>query len=166
MNGDKRVKQMAVLAILTALVACFTMLLKVPTAIGYANLGDGVILFGSLLLGPVSAVAAALGSALADLLQGYAVYAPWTFIIKGVMSLLCGRLLQGKRDWQHQIIAYAAGELWMVAGYFLVEAFILSYGLSGAVGSIVPNLLQGAAGVCFALMVAPARKSIEKALNK
>ena len=165
MNEDKRVKRLAVLAILTALVACFTMFLKVPTAIGYANLGDGVILFGSLLLGSVSAVAAAVGSALADLLQGYAVYAPWTLIIKGGMALICGVLLRKQQDWLHQIIAYVVSELWMVAGYFLVEAFILSYGVSGAVGSIVPNLLQGAAGVCFALMVAPARRSIEKGIR-
>ena len=50
--------RLVTLAVLAALVAVFTMYLKVPTAIGYANLGDGVILFGGLLLGPWAALAA------------------------------------------------------------------------------------------------------------
>lgn len=153
-------------AVLAALVAVFTMFFKVPTGIGYANLGDGVILFGGLLLGPVAAVSAGVGSALADFLLGYPIYIIPTFIVKGVMGLIGGWLLRkSKTTITRQILVYIVCELWMVLGYFLAEAFFLSYGVAGAAGSIVSNLMQGAVGVALALALSPARRSIERALN-
>ena len=162
---NNKTMRIVALAVLAALVAVFTMYLKVPTAIGYANLGDGVILFGGLLLGPLAAVAAGVGSAMADLLLGYALYAPATLIIKGAMGYFCGALLQKKRGTVRCLLVFAACELFMVAGYFIVEAFFLSYGVPGALGSVVPNLLQGAVGILLAMALSPARRRIERALN-
>ena len=152
-------------AVLAALVAVFTMFFKIPTGIGYANLGDGVILFGGLLLGPTAAVSAAVGSALADFLLGYPVYIIPTFIIKGMMGWICGRLLSKDKSVMRQGAVYVVCELWMTLGYFLAEAFVLSYGVPGAAGSIVANLMQGAVGVILALALSPARRGIERALN-
>ncbi len=152
-------------AVLAALIAVFTLFFKVPTGIGYANLGDGVILFGGLLLGPMAAASASIGSALADFLLGYPIYIIPTFIIKGLMGLIAGWLLRKNKAITRQIPVYIACELWMVLGYFLAEAFFLSYGVAGAAGSIVSNLMQGAVGVALALALSPARRGIERALN-
>jgi uncharacterized membrane protein len=68
-----------------------------------------MIYISAFLLGPVAAAAAAIGSALADMAGGYAVYIPATLIIKalwGLFSLcsaekglcaVCRRLRHGRR---------------------------------------------------------------------
>lgn len=49
----------------------------IPATDGFINLGDCVVLLGAFLLGPVyGAAAGGIGSALADILSGYAVFAP------------------------------------------------------------------------------------------
>ena len=97
----------------------------IPATDGYINLGDCVVLLGAFLLGPVyGAAAGGIGSALADILSGYAVFAPGTF-------------------------ASIAGEAWMVLGYFLYESIFLRYGLAAA-GSIGGNAIQAVAGVILA----------------
>ena len=47
----------------------------------------GMILLAAMVVGPLAIPAAAIGSALADLFSGYALYAPATFAIKGLVAL-------------------------------------------------------------------------------
>ena len=62
------------------------------------------------------------------------------------MGLIAGLML-GKRPRVNVRAAcvYALCELVMVAGYFLFETCL--YGIGAAAGAVVPNLLQGVAGV-------------------
>lgn len=87
----KKIMQVTVTAILAALICVATMIVQIPIPAtgGYANLGDGIILISSFLL-PVgcSITAAALGSALADLLLGYVAFIPGTLMIKAFMAFL------------------------------------------------------------------------------
>ena len=54
-----------------------------------------MIFLSVLLLGKKGGAAASgLGSALADLMGGYAAYAPWTFIIKGAMAFIMGVFIE------------------------------------------------------------------------
>ena len=160
---NNRTMRVVSLAVLSALVTVFTMFLKIPTVIGYANLGDGVILFGGLLLGPWAALSAAIGSALSDLLLGYALYIPATFVIKGAMGLVSGFMLRKKSATLNRLAVFILCEALMTLGYFAFECLI--YGIPAATGSVIPNLLQGAVGVLCAMALSPARRSIERALN-
>lgn len=152
------------LAVLAALIAVFTMFIKVPTMIGYANLGDAVILFGALMFGPVAAISAAVGSAMADLLSGYAVYAIVTFFIKGAMGYVAGMMLKRLgEDAMKRVLAFLAAEVIMVVGYFVFECFY--YGFAASLGSVVPNILQGVAGIVVAMVLAPVKKTLGKQLT-
>ncbi len=62
----------AICGIFAALVFIGTEL-RIPTAIGYMNLGDAVILVASYFIGPSAFFPAAIGSALGDLIAGYPV---------------------------------------------------------------------------------------------
>ena len=76
-------------AMLTAMVCVATMLIRIPTMVGYTNLGDGFILLSAFLFGPFyGAVAGGIGSMLADILSGYAFYAPATLVIKGLIAVI------------------------------------------------------------------------------
>ena len=129
--------------------------LHVPTAIGHVNLGDLVILISSYILGPFAFLPAAIGSATADLIGGYAQYVLPTFIIKGLMGLVAGlvfrRDAEGKVSLPRKLIGAVIAELIMVAGYFAFESLPFMYGVSAALGSVVPNLIQAAAAIIGAI---------------
>jgi len=149
----KSILRLTVAGVFTALILLATEL-KVPTAIGYANMGDGVILLASYLLGPAAFFPAAIGSALADLLAGYAPYIPATFVIKGLMGLVAGLLMKNEKVTViRRLIAFVIAEVIMVAGYFAFESLPFMYGPAAAAGSILSNLAQGAAGIVAAVLL-------------
>ncbi len=148
---DKKLLRLIMAALFASLTCVATMAIRIPIPAtnGYANLGDAVVLLAAFLLGPLyGGLAAGLGSALADLFAGYAVYAPGTAIIKGLCALVAALLLRRLRDrlkWAY-IPAAIAGEILMVGGYFLYESLILGYGMA-ALGSVPANAIQGVVGV-------------------
>ena len=93
----------AVSALFGALTLLFTVVLTVyiPETRGYFNLGEAGVYLTAMVLPPSwAALAAGLGSALADVILGYYVYAPATLVIKAgeafVASLLLRRLSRVK----------------------------------------------------------------------
>ncbi len=146
-------RKIVLCALFSALTAVATMVIQIPSPMsGYVNLGDVFVLFGAFVLGPLlGAVSAGLGSALADVLTGYVIYAPATLIIKAGMALivLVGyKMLKKaiKSDIASVVISSIVSELFMVLGYFLFACLIMGKGIS-AVASIPGNLVQGAFGV-------------------
>ena len=142
-----------------ALCCVMTMVIQIPSPTGYVNLGDCMILLGALALGPVyGALAGGIGSALADILLSYAVYAPGTFVVKGGVALIAALLFSlasrksGKTNFVLLVLSCVVAELWMALGYFIYESAILGYGLA-AVQSIPGNLMQGLVGVVLATIL-------------
>ena len=144
-------------ALFSALCTVATMI-AFPAGYGYVNAGDMIVLLGAFTLSPVQAVAAAgIGSAMADIIGGYALYAPGTLIIKMLMAAvacyLC-RALKRINLPSPVTVTFSAvsAELIMVLGYLAYEWFPLGYG-SGALASIPSNLVQAAfgcvGGICF-----------------
>ncbi|MFR3290071.1 MAG: ECF transporter S component [Lachnospiraceae bacterium] len=146
MKGNKKLIYAALFA---ALCCVITMYPKFPTLFGYIHAGDALVLLGAYVLGPLwGALAAALGSSLADLMEGYVQYFPGTFVIKAVMSLIAGALLLKfgeKRPVLTTVLAGLAAECVMILGYFAYEGLLLGYGW-GAAGSIPTNIVQGIFG--------------------
>ncbi len=153
-------------AVMAALICVATMVIQIPLGIGgYVNLGDGILLVSAGLFSPGYAVAAAcIGSALADLLSGYMLYAPATLLIKGGMAWIVSSVLAKRVQTRRAktagtatgLLAYMAAELLMIAGYFFYDAIVLSYGM-GAWASVPGNLIQGSVGVGVALLLASVR---------
>ena len=157
MKKSNKLISIVIASLLAALCCVATMVIQIPTPTGgFVNLGDTVIVFASSLLSPVYAfLAAGIGSALSDILAGYPQYAAATFVIKGLMALVMCLLLRAfckiSKDTSFYsivftVIAALCGEVIMVGGYFLFEAAVLSYGM-GAVASVIPNMVQAAAGI-------------------
>ncbi len=134
-------------AIFAALIFIGTQFISIPLAFGYFNLGDAfVLLAGYLFGGPYAAAAAIIGSVSADLLSGYAVYAPATLLIKPLMALVIAFICRRARGrlWVFSLGAVLS-ELIMVIGYFICDTLL--YGASGALASLPANLLQAGAAV-------------------
>ena len=140
--------------VLMALACVATMVIQIPSPThGYMNLGDCVVLLSGCLLGPVyGAVAGGVGSALADLLSGYAVYVPGTLVIKAVMAALAGTLYRRSRKLLP--VGAVLAELVMIVGYWLYDGFLMG-SLAGSAAGIPSNIIQGVfGGVCGVALVA------------
>lgn len=149
MKNDK-IKKIVWAGLFTALTTVATMVIQIPSPTGgYVNAGDAVVILGAFLLGPGwGALAAGLGSALADLFAGYVIYAPATFVIKGLMALCAGALIRrgkGGRSLGFAVAGSVLAEIVMIAGYFAFTATVLGFGL-GAVAEIPGNAVQAVFG--------------------
>lgn len=152
-----KTKRIVITALMASMVCVATMLIKIPSPMkGYLNIGDCIVLLCGWLLPPgYGFVAAGLGSALADLLSGYATYAGATFVIKGAMALIafgCIKLMQ-KRTGKlaAQIVGAILAEIAMVLGYFLFEGIL--YGFAPSAVNIPANAVQGAAGILLGILL-------------
>ena len=68
-------KDLCLTALFTAIVFVMTFVPKIPIPLGYAHLGDAAVLLAVVLLGrKQGAIAGAVGSALADLIGGFALW--------------------------------------------------------------------------------------------
>lgn len=140
-------------AMFAAFICVATMLIRVPSPLnGYVNLGDCFILASAWMLGPVYGFAAAgIGSAIADLISGYPVYIPGTFLIKGLMAAAAVIITrkfsskQSKYKFIGLLLGGSVGEIIMIGGYYLYESVL--YGFAAAVSGIPGNALQGICGI-------------------
>jgi len=155
----KRALVVAEAGVMAALVAAVTMAVQVPVpeTHGYINLGDTMVMLSGVLFGPlVGGIAGGVGSALADLLSGYAGWAPFTLLIKGAEGFVVGLFARrGGRLWT--LAGCLVGGAVMVLGYFAVEYAL--YGV-GAFAELPGNVVQAAVGVAAAVTVGPAVKRV------
>lgn len=158
----KQIILLVLAALFTALTTVATMVIQIPSPMsGYVNLGDCMVLLSAWVLGPfVGAAAAGVGSMLADIITGYAYYAPGTLIIKAGMALaaglifrsVAGRGARGPRALAARLSGGLVAEAIMVLGYFAYAGAILKNGL-GAAASIPGNLVQAVFGLAAALIL-------------
>ncbi len=137
---------------MAALTAVATMIIQIPTpqTRGYINLGDTMVMLSGMLFGPVVGfLAGGIGSAAADMLSGYAHWAPFTLIIKGTEGAVVG--LAYKRSGVLLLVATMMAGFIMVAGYFAVE--VVLYGFGGALAELPGNTFQAISGIVFANIV-------------
>ncbi len=159
-NRRQRLIRICIAAMFAALICVATMLIQIPMpGAGYVNFGDCFILIAAWVLGPVYGFAAGgIGSALADHFSGYLIYEPGTLVIKGLIAVVAALVAHviikktGKRLVGF-IVGSIAGELVMVWGYFLYEAFIIGLGVSGALAVLTGNFIQGAFGAVVGVAI-------------
>lgn len=160
---NTKTKKIVISALMTALTCVATMIIKIPSPLkGYINLGDCIVLLVGWMLSPMwGFLAAGLGSALADILSGYVIYGPATFVIKGLMAIVAlfgFKLLHNKcGTLAARIISGIAAEIIMIIGYFVFAGFL--YGFGSAVVNIPANAVQGAAGILIGIVL---MKIVEK----
>lgn len=147
-------------ALFAALACVATMSIKIPTPGTSGYIHPGVRLLSLLVLFSDlhgDFLAGGIGSAMADLLGGYFVYVPITFVIKGLVSL-CSALLyrkvgkNSKSRYTAVILGGVADIILVAGGYCLCEYFI--YG-AGAFASVPANLVQGIGGLILSAVLYP-----------
>lgn len=154
-----KTKQLAISGLMAALIMIGTMIIQIPTPTkGYLHLGDSFVYLSGILLGPISgALAAGIGSTLADVFSGYGIYAPATLIIKSLDALVAGSCYNAltpktnslSKKTASFILAIVLGGSIMVSGYLAYETFL--YGFPTALLGVPLNITQAAGGGILAL---------------
>ena len=162
---NNNLKKLILAALFAALSCVATMSIRIPTpgTGGYIHPGDAIVILSGVILGPVwGFFAGGIGSTLSDLIGGYFVYVPITFVIKGLVALVAVHLYQkiGKTQKSRYVAVVLGGvaDIILVAGgYFVCEYFI--YG-AGAAASIPANIIQGIGGLVISCILYPILISI------
>lgn len=158
---------LSIVGVFSGLICVLTMVVSIPIPVtqGFINIGDAGVMICGLLFGPIiGGFSGGIGSALADLILGYTIYAPGTLIIKGLEGFLVGFIANPKKYYKkinyRDILAVLVGGLLMAYGYFLYEIFI--FGVPAAVYELILNgIVQfGLGGIIALLFIATTRKVI------
>ena len=146
------------LSIALVFVATMYVNLRLPIAAngGLIHLGNVPLFACAILFGKrIGAVTGAFGMALFDLVSGWTAWAPFTFIIVGLMGYAVGKITESEK---HQkfgwyVVAIAVACVIKVVGYYIAEIFL--YGNFVAPMASVPgNLVQiGVAAVIVLIVV-------------
>ena len=152
-------KKVSYASIMISLVAVSTLIVRLPVTVtgGYLHFGDAAVMLSGILFGPfVGALAGGIGSSLADVLGGYAHWAPFTLVIKGLEGLIIG-LASRKFNKNYIIIIFAViSGVFMALSYFIVEIFL--YGYFAALSELLGNIVQIVAGIVGAFVALFIRK--------
>ena len=158
MKRNRHLRQIVLCALFTALTCLATVAVQMPApVVGYIHLGDCMVLCAAFLQPPAYGVAAAgIGSALADFILGFAIYAPATLVIKALFAIVAFCLSRALRPLMplpiSRLIGGVAGGTLMTLGYFAYEAWLLGYGMAAA-ANIPLNLVQAGIGVALSVIL-------------
>ncbi len=169
MVRNEKTYKLVLTALMTCLVLVATISIRIPSPFtqGYVHLGDSMIFLSVLLLGKKGgSVAAGLGSALADIMGGYAMYSIWTLIIKALMAFIMGIFIEAatKKEKKHiklgnmpliEIVGMVIAGIEMVIGYAVVDGVFAGNLLSGFLGAPF-NVAQFTVGLVLATVLAMA----------
>lgn len=160
-------KDMVETALLTALVYVSTAFINIRLPIaasgGLVHLGTAMLVIASVVFGKEKgAIAGAVGMGIFDLTSGWALWAPFTFIIRGVMGYLLGFIAYSNNNNGNNnfinIISLILSGIWMIGGYYITEVILYGNWLS-PVASIPGDITQ----IVMALIIGiPMSKILKK----
>lgn len=160
-------KDMVETGLLTALVFVATSFINIRLPIaasgGLVHLGTAMLVIASVVFGKEKgAIAGAVGMTIFDLSSGWALWAPFTFVIRGIMGYVLGAIsYSNNKNGDNiiiNIIAVILSGAWMIAGYYLTEVILYGNWFS-PVASIPGDITQ----IIMALMIGiPIAKILKK----
>ncbi len=129
---------------------------------GLIHLGNVPLFLAAAIFGKkTGAVCGAFGMALFDLLSGWVLWAPFTFIIVGLMGYTVGKVTENRDCSMFKYLLAAVMALIIkIIGYYIAEALI--YGnWTAPLASIPGNIIQvGVASIIFLITVKPLRRQL------
>ena len=161
--NKKSIRHLAMSGLIGALVLLFTAYLHIPVGKGYIHIGDAFVYLGAVLLPmPYGILAGAVGGALADLLSGYPLWIPATFVIKGLSALFFTAKWEKSPLCPRNLPAPIPAGLLCVGGYYLYESLLYGDYMTPLL-SVPGNLIQSlSSGVVFILLAATLKNHLRK----
>ncbi len=147
-SKKSRVYDLCVSSMLIALVLVATMFINIRLPIsvngGLIHLGNVPLFLAAILFGrKKGAIAGAVGMGMFDMLSGWMLWAPFTFVIRGVMGYIIGTIAKFGRgaSFFWNLLAIIVGGMWMILGYYATEVILYGNWIT-PMTSIPGNVLQ------------------------
>jgi uncharacterized membrane protein len=165
-KASSRTKDITISGLLIALVFIATKFinLRLPISIngGLIHLGNTMLFMAAIVFGKrKGALAGSIGMALFDMVSGWMIWAPFTFVVRGVMGYIIGSIShRGGKNGNNliwNIGAILVGGVWMLLGYYITEGILYGNWIS-PITSIPGNVVQIIAGAILGLPVITAIK--------
>lgn len=149
---SSKIKTLTLAGLFAAIIYITTAYLHIPSHTGFTHVGDAFIyLAASIFPLPYALLASVLGAMLADVLTGFAIWAPASIIIKALVVVLFtnkNKKIVCKRN----LFALIISGVITLLGYYLYDAIFISnfiVALSGILGYIIQSVLSG---ILFAII--------------
>lgn len=156
MNSRSNIYELVIHGLFIAIVCVMTMVVQIPVPMtnGYIHLGDSCILLIAIFFGKrYGIIAGGIGSALADILTGYAHWALFTLIIKALMGYVAAQISNYRYSNSNFIsantlLASIITSLTMIFGYF-IGGVILKGTIEASLASVPANMTQAFLGMAL-----------------
>ena len=147
-TAGSKTKTIAIYAIFIALTYVCTWLINIRLPFvgsgGLIHLGNVPLFLGAFIYGrKTGAIAGGIGMGLFDLISGWTAWAPFTFIIVGIMGFVAGTISEKLRvrPVVANTIAVVAALVIKVVGYYFAEVILFGNWIA-PFGSIPGNVVQ------------------------
>ncbi len=170
-SSSAKVRDLCITAICIVLVYVFTAMVNItfPGAGdgGLMHMGNIPLFISAILFGRrTGAIAGGVGMALFDLLSPWAIWAPFTLVIVGLMGYIVGAIAEKHRSIPWLALAMLLACAVKVGGYYVAEGIIYGNWIVPVV-SIPANIIQVAIGAAVTLaVIRPLQSAADKALHR
>ena len=161
------IRFITITALFIALTYVFTAFINIRLPItangGLIHLGNVPLFICAIIYGKKSgAIAGGVGMGLFDLLSGWTAWAPFTFVVVGLMGFSVGAITEKKKGFGWKVVAILVACVIKIVGYYIAEGIIYGNWITPA-SSIPGNLLQvGVAAVIVLIIAGQLQKLAER----
>lgn len=166
-NHTSKAKALAIDGLFIALTCVVTAFINIRLPImangGLIHLGNVPLFIAAILFGKrTGALAGAVGMGLFDLLSGWAIWAPFTFVIVGFMGFTVGAVTEktNHKSYFWNVIALILAGIIKVIGYYIAEGIIYGNWVAPAT-SILGNVVQICVAAIIVLPIIPMLKKLK-----
>lgn len=153
-----------VAAVFTALTYVFTAFVNVRLPFGgnggLIHLGNVPLFLAAILYGKkTGAIAGSIGMGAFDLFSGWTLWAPFTFVIVGLMGYTVGAITEKHQKFGWRVFAMVIALFIKIAGYYVAEGIIYGNWIA-PVMSIPGNIIQVVTAAVIVAVIAGRLKVI------
>lgn len=165
-ESEYTIRSVAKIGLLSALTIIAIVVFRIPGPGGnvYFHLGEMVMITSAVCLGKrEGGFIGGVSGAVADILLGAALWAPFSLVIHGLKGWIIGSLADGQGQ-RRDFFAMLAGASVMVIGYTFTAGLL--YGAAVVPVEFIGDLMQGGIGVVIAFTFSRALSSRLQALSR
>ncbi|MPQ44680.1 ECF transporter S component [Clostridium tarantellae] len=133
-------------SLMIAIIFIAANIIKIPTIGGYVHMGDCMVFLSAVILNKKRAtLASAIGMSLVDIFSGYIIWAPFTFLIKGLMAYIAASIIEKLKNKtiRTYLISFTVSGVFMIVAYFFAGAIIARI-LIGQVNNFISAIIYSA----------------------
>lgn len=154
------------LLVVLVFLSTFFLNIRLPIAAngGLVHLGTAMLFIASILFGPKKgAIAGAIGMALFDMVGGWLIWAPITFVARGLQGFIVGKMAWSKgrkgNSLAINLTATIVSSPLMIAVYYIGEGILYGNWIA-PLASIPGDVVQSVVGIIIAIPVCVALKKV------